>query len=81
MNHYQESGELCQEDVIGRPSEGVEAKEEQRRRRERRGEKGESLGYSKTEHAEDRKTQTHDAQVFEVVPYVSTVRLYSPPSE
>lgn len=57
MNHYQESGELCKEDVIGRPSEGVEAKEEQQRRRERRGEKGESLGYSKTEHAKAKKTQ------------------------
>ena len=53
----QTSDELFQEDVTGPPKEGVEAKEEQRRRRERRGEKGEGLGYSKTEHAEAKKTQ------------------------
>ena len=53
----QTSDELFQEDVTGPPKEGVEAKEEQRRRRERKGEKGESLGYSKTEHAEARNAQ------------------------
>ena len=62
VNHYQESGKLCQEDVIGRPSEGVEAKEEQRKRRKRRGENGESFGYSKTEHAEDKNPQLRKKQ-------------------
>ena len=53
----QTSDELFQEDVTDPPKEGVVAKEEQRKRRERRGENGESFGYSKTEHAEDRKSQ------------------------
>ena len=48
----QTSDERFQGDVTGPPSEGVEAKEEQRRGRERRGEKGRNFGYSKTEHAE-----------------------------
>ena len=53
----QTSDELFQEDVTDPPKEGVVAKEEQRKRRERRGENGESFGYSKTEHAEARKAQ------------------------